>query len=255
MFDPNATDVPFEWKRKDHYSLRIAWLTNDVSEERKEEDREMMREILKHEPTDEMLGFNPRFKGWYMHFNVVMDFHDTLKDAVKHARRTLKDSELNAGKFNLGFMGEPSAPIKLSKEQRLRIIDKLEQSSEVEKDIVKEAMLELGLFALHAWIEHTPYRHEMKTLFKSPSNPVRSLVGYNCLVWHGEGERDDWEQMAEGVLELNGNTVQVGDWSRSFGDRVPVEGIAFSEVSFDQPAADGLYDFIEAKDDRLKDEG
>jgi hypothetical protein len=253
MFDPTSENLPFDWKRKAHYTMRIVWMTNEKSEQQKSEDRELLEALASEDVPEELLEFEGRHKGWHVLFNVSHEFHTSSKDALKQARRVIAHSELKPGKFNFGLNTPSQAPVQLSKDQRAQAIALLEQSTSGQEDILKEIFLEFGTVALNAWIEDAAFREEFKTLFKAPSNPLRSLVGYNVVVSHGIGD-DEWNEIAEGTLELDENTVRVGDWSRTFSSKCEVEGVAFFDTSLYEPASDGLYDHINARDERLKDE-
>jgi hypothetical protein len=93
-------------------------------------------------------------------------------------------------------------------------------------------------------------RDEIETVFSDADNPIRSMVGLECAV--SKGKDKDWEDLATAALELEGNTVRVGDWSRDFEDQNEVTGIAFGEASVYDEIQDIVY-FFDIPDKSISD--
>lgn len=48
-----------------------------------------------------------------------------------------------------------------------------------------------------------------------------------------EEEEQDWEEIAVGMVSLEGNRLTVGFWSHTFDENTKVIGVAYEEASFE----------------------
>ncbi len=252
--DPKSPDLPPNWQEKPHYNLRVHWLTKIQSKEQQKTDPEML-ESLEEQELDERIaelpkgGISERYPGWFMYFNVATKFADSLEEILNEARKLIKNSDFSAGSVGrLAFsLFEQSdnfeAPAKPFKAQRLELIRQLEtpKVNISQFDFVRDAFVEVGEYALNASIEGLPFRDEFETTFSEVDNPVRSMIGLECEVFKGEGH--DWEDVASGKLEIDGNMVRVGSWSKEFENQDEVSGVAFEEASVHDEQEDTFYLF------------
>jgi hypothetical protein len=253
--DPTSPDLPLEWQETPHFDVRVDWLTRTQSETQEKHQAEIL-EMLKEQAqeigedfTDLPIGgIQQRYPGWFVHFNVANIFADSLEEALLEAKKVIKNSDFSASAFGrMALVSDKledySAPAKPFKAQRLELIHQLETpKEEVGKfDFFREAFLEVGEYALHVSLEDIAYREEFETTFGSPANPIRSMIGLECSV--SRGNDDDWEDIVTGELELEGNTVRVGSWSREFENHNEVSGAAFDEASVYDEIQDIVYAF------------
>jgi hypothetical protein len=258
--DPQSPDLPISWQLKPNYSFRVDWLTKTKSEQAEKRNAEMLKqEALESGEVPEDLpkgGVTQQHPGWYMHLNVDMSFADSLEEALADARKFIKNSDFSASAFGrMGFEDQTknfNAPVKPFKAQRLELIRQLETPKEhVGKfDFFREAFVEIGEYALTVGLESLSMRDEIETVFFEAENPVRSMIGLECAV--SKGKDEDWEDVATGELELEGNTVRVGTWSRDFEDHDEVSGIAFGEASVYDAIQDIVY-FFDIPDKSISD--
>lgn len=231
-------EIPSEWQEKDHYHFRVAWLqlhpdylALDAGDFRLVNAEEAQQEGL--EPTFE-LDVHP---GWWIHLNVDSGWGETLEESLNAVKSVLKNSAFGAGVLELRRHGE-RAPAHVSKSQRRDLIGQImhprdNPRARPDDGIVREAFLKIG--------EHTPFREEFEAAFGAPENPLRSLVGRECVL-HGlhvddyEKEEQPWQELARGALELEGTTVRVGGWSHTFTGDEAVFGVAFEEASLESAA-------------------
>jgi hypothetical protein len=252
--DPTSPDLPPNWQEKPHYNLHVHWLTKTQNEDQQKTDPETLEALEEHELDEELVelpkgGISERYPGWFIHFNVAAKFADSLEEMLKEASKFIKNSDFSASSmgrisFSLFEQGNNfEAPAKPFKAQRLELIRQLEIPKENigQFDFVRDAFVEVGEYALNASIEALPFRDEFETIFSEADNPLRSMIGLECAVSKGKGE--DWEDVATGELELEGNTVRVGTWSRDFEDHDEVAGIAFGEASVHDEIQDTFYLF------------
>lgn len=264
--------LPQEWQEITEYSLRVGWLHTkptpsqlELQEAIKENDKNASLEIVGH-------------PGWWLHSYVVaMVTFETLDDALASAKSTLKNSDLNGAGFGLED-ALSKAPAKLSKSQRVKLIDEImHEPKEKHEGLVREAFLQEGDYALSVWIEELSFRPDFEAAFVAPENPLRSFVDKAATIYSAplveseeedeldlgdfEAEDDpdmedlseeemieaigalermkdvdadaDWQEVARGVVRLEGNTLLVGEWQCVIPDEALVYGAAFESASFD----------------------
>jgi hypothetical protein len=323
--NPNELNLPEQWREVSHYDLRIAWLHNRprassvafIEEMEKEHGKKISLEVAGH-------------PGWWLYSNVLVgESFDSLEETLAFAKSTLKNSDFAASVLSFDVAPGSSAPVRLSKSQRIKLIDQImhEPKNELPEGLVREAFLQVDDYALSLWIEDVPYREECEAMFAAPENPLRSLEGERCTVStssleeyldddlededdfddedfgdmddlseeekkefqefleaveKGETpklpsmlkaeftesdetedldelealdeleeledlddvdglendedemlEDDEWQEVAKGVVRLEGNTVHVGDWHCTVLEGQLVYGTAFLQASFD----------------------
>lgn len=322
----NELNLPEQWREVGHYDLRIAWLHNqpqahtlEFQQIMEEHGKKISLEVAGH-------------SGWWLYSNVLFgSSFDVLEEALALAKSTLKNSDLAASALSFDVLPGSSAPVRLSKSQRIKLIDQImhEPKYELLEGIVREAFFQLEDYALSVRIEDVPYREEFEAMFAAPENPLRSLEGEICTVYTSvldedlededlddfdmdddfdEGLEDsdmddldeeekkefreflealekgetpklpsmlkpeftesdeaedldeleeldeledlddlddleddedemledgDWQEVAKGVVRLEGNTLHVGDWSCTVPENELVYGTAFMQASFD----------------------
>jgi hypothetical protein len=251
--DPKSPDLPLAWQEKPHYNLRVHWLTKTENTKTQEADTEIPEDEIEEFDEDQMelpkIGVSKQYPGWFMHFNVSTKFADSLEEILKEASKFIKNSDFSAssvGRISFSLFEQSNnfeAPAKPFKAQRLELIRQLETPKENinQFDFVRDAFVEVGDYALNASIEVLPFRDEFKTTFSEADNPLRSMIGLECEVFQGEGH--DWEDIASGELEVDGNMVRVGSWSKEFENHDEVSGVAFEEASVHDEIQDTFYLF------------
>jgi hypothetical protein len=322
FMNSNDLNLPEQWREVSHYDLRIAWLHNQP----KASSVAFMEEVEREHGKKISLEVTGR-PGWWLYSNVLKGASfDSLEEALAFAKSTLKNSDFAASPFNFDVTPGFKAPVRLSKSQRIKLIDEImhEPKGELEEGLVREAFLQVDDYALSVWIEDIPYPEEFEAMFAAPENPLRSLEGEVCTVYtsaldedfdgedfededfdddfdmddlemddlgeeevkefrdylealqkgetpelpaalqklsEGDDEEDlneledsddlddlddledfdedderqgdDWQEVAKGVLRLEGNTVHVGDWHCTVSENELVFGTAFRQASFD----------------------
>lgn len=164
--------LPKEWQEVTDYSLRIGWLHNqpkpsqlEMERHMKEEGKEVSLEILGH-------------PGWWNYANVYMNSFGSLEEALAAAKSTLKNSDFKPSGFFLEESVSSSAPVRLSKSQRIKLIDEIMHEPVVKhEDLLREAFLQEGDYALSVWVEALSFREDFEAEFETPENPLRSFVG------------------------------------------------------------------------------
>jgi hypothetical protein len=272
MSERNEAALPKEWQKVSDYSLRIGWLHNqpkpshlEMQEMFKAEGKEVSLEILGH-------------PGWWNYANVFMNSFGTLEEALAAAKSTLKNSDFKPSGFMLEESPSTSAPVKLSKSQRIKLIDEIMHEPAIKhEDLLREAFVQEGDYALSVWIEELSFREDFEAAFESPENPLRSFVGETATVHTaplvedededeldlGDFESDDdpdmedlseeelvetigalermkdvdddtdWQEVAKGMVKIEGNTLLVGEWQCVVPDDELIYGAAFESASFD----------------------
>jgi hypothetical protein len=274
MSERNEAMLPPQWQKITDYSLRLSWLHNqpkpshlEMEKMMQEEGKEVSLEIIGH-------------PGWWQHANIFMASFDTLEDALAAAKSTLKNSDFTP--FGLLEDAPSSAPVKLSKSQRIKLIDEIMHEPVVKHaELVREAFLQEGDYALSVWIEELSFREDFEADFETPENPLRSFVGEIATAHTaplveaddeneldlGDFESDDdpdmedlseeemievlgnfekmkdinarglddadWQEVAKGVVKIEGNTLFVGDWQCVVPNDAEIYGAAFDSASFD----------------------
>lgn len=272
----NEATLPPEWQKVKDYALRIGWLHNkpkpshlEMQEVMKEQGKEVSLEITGH-------------PGWWQHAHVMMGSFETLEDALNAAKSTLKNSDFKPSILVFDDDAPSSAPVKLSKGQRVKLIDEIMHEPKVPHEgLVREAFLQEGDYALSVWIEELSFREDFEAEFETPENPLRSLVGEVATAYTaplvedddedeldlGEFDTDDdpdmedlseeemvevlnnfekmkdvnaravddedWQEVAKGVVRLEGNTLHVGEWQCDIPNDELIYGAAFDSASFD----------------------
>jgi hypothetical protein len=269
MNEPNEATLPPQWQKVKDYSLRLSWLHNQPKPSHLE-----MEKIMKEEGKEVSLEITGH-PGWWQHANVMMGSFETLEEALSAAKSTLKNSDFKP----FGFFDAPgSAPVKLSKSQRIKLIDEIMHEPVVKHEgLTREAFLQEGDYALSVWIEELSFREDFEAAFETPENPLRSFVGeiataYTAPLTEDEDEDEldlgdfesdddpdmedlseeelvetigalermkdvdddtDWQEVAKGVVKIEGNTLYVGEWQCAVPNEELIYGAAFESASFD----------------------
>jgi hypothetical protein len=186
--NPNELNLPEQWREVSHYDLRIAWLHNQprassiafMEEMEKEHGKKISLEVAGH-------------PGWWLYNNVrVGESFDTLEETLAFAKSTLKNSDLTASVLSFDVPPSSRAPVRLSKNQRIKLIDEImhESKNELPEGLVREAFLQVNDYALSVWIEDVPYREEFEAMFAALENPLRSLEAEVCTVYTSALDED-----------------------------------------------------------------
>lgn len=198
----NELNLPEQWREVSHYDLRIAWLHNQPQAHTLE-FQQMMEEEHGKKISLEVAGH----PGWWLYSNVLFgSSFDALEEALALTKSTLKNSGLAASALSFDVLPGSSAPVRLSKSQRIKLIDQImhEPKHELLEGIVREAFFQLDDYPLSVWIEEIPYPEEFEAMFAAPENPLRSLESEICTVYTSaldedfdDEDFDDGEELSE----------------------------------------------------------
>lgn len=242
-------DIPKEWQLEPHYEPGLYWFSREPRP---------IKLLGKEIPAKE----SEEYPGWYF---LQRDDSMPIVVSLEEALTTLK-SRLKHWKME-DLLGR-RAPIEVSNKVRKQMVIELLNTPiatpppgyDPDRDAPLPPLLsckwELGDYLLVASIEYTPFRPEFSTRFGQPNNPIRSLVGQVCTLsavdlelfdeddlepldlleddesFEEEEEEQDWEEIAVGTVNLEGNRLTVGFWSRTFDANTKVVGVAYEEASF-----------------------
>lgn len=276
MSRQNESTLPREWQKVTDYALRIGWLHNqpkpshlEMQEAMKAEGKAVSLEIVGH-------------PGWWQHAHVMMGSFETLEEALAAAKSTLKNSDFKPSVLAFDNLSPSSAPVRLSKNQRIKLIDEIMHEPVVRhEDLVREAFLQEGDYALLVWIEELSFREDFEAAFETPENPLRSFIGEVATAFTaplteeddedeldlGDFEADDdpdmedlseeemvevlgafekmkdvnsrgsddtdWQEVAKGIVRVEGNTLYVGEWQCTVPNKEMIYGAAFDSASFE----------------------
>ena len=203
--------VPKEWLETPHFELHMAWLTAN------QEDRIA--------PEAEELQDHP---GWWV-WCKINSFRDSVKPLLEVA---LGQAMISISKWQLDQdpeIGQKKAPHQVEQAERDELVQRLLESKrdEVGEDgLMYELFQPYGEYALLVQIFFAPFREDFETTFGAANNPVRSLEGKVCTLVNFETE----EVLSEGGVNLQGNRLTVGFWSKEFAGRLEVSGVAYAEA-------------------------
>lgn len=256
-------DIPELWQEKDHFVLSIDWLSR-ANRRKYELQREMLRLAAEGREPDlfTSLSFGSarqKDAGWYHHMRVLtFQSFRSLAALQKAVERIVRTGDLDAAAFELLY---DDAPIKLSKQQKQTVTQELGSAltgfdfpAQAKGDIFRH-IADLGDYGLEFRVEWFKSREEIGGRFSERDSPLKSLVGLECRVQHLEDiESEDWQDVAEGVFELDGRHLRVGDWTYEVEGDPIVEGTAFEEayleVGGDGQTVEGWAFTVKTKDDK-----
>ena len=265
--------LPPNWRRKEEFVFRAAWRSKR-NERRSLAERLALESLSQGKAVPfvaqlelEDKPFKNRHERWHHYFILqTMTFFKSFGEMLAGVKSFLKRDALDAGSWEMMFSDAP-APVRLSKSQRVALIDKFVKGVKeypFEDKAGKEVFnvfQPYGDHALDLSIEYVELRPSFDTTFGAEDNPVKSLVGKKCTVQgrasaeeNGEKDTDEDEaeqpvlELGEGVLMLDGYTVRVGEWQHTFAEDDEVfESVAFEEVNVYSEALK-LSIFLEAVD-------
>lgn len=257
-----AAEPYSSWRKMPSYSFRAAWLSRSDQRRHLAEKLvlaymargEKVPELLQLELSDHpaLKDLAARREGWH-HLFAIENFRmfDSLPALRQHVKTFCKRSDFAPGPWEILFR-EADAPVGFSKAQRIRLLDKVLKAVEAypfaddDEHHFYELLEPLGDYALALSVEYGSFRRFIDGSFGDEDNPVRSLAGKACRVSSLAFSADEEEApavVAEGVLELSGNTVRVGAWAHSFDDDDDIfESVAYEEVNIASEAlAQSIY--------------
>jgi hypothetical protein len=208
--------IPKEWLETPHYELHMAWLTSNQEERIAPEAEEL-----------------PDHPGWWV-WCKINSFRDSVKPllevALKEATTSLRNWQLDQ---NPEFNQNKKAPYQAEPAEREELIKRLLESkrTEVGEDsLMYELFQPYGDFALLVQVFFAPFREDFETTFGAASNPARSLEGQVCTLVNFETE----ELLSQGSVNLQGNRLTVGFWSKEFAGRLEASGVAYAEAFWEE---------------------
>ncbi len=241
MSKRNESSLPEQWRKVTDCSLRIGWLHNQPKPSQLE-----LQEVMKEQGKDvslEILGH----PGWWNYANVYMNSFGSLEEALTAAKSTLKNSDFKPSAFNFD---EPLAtvPVKLSKSQRIKLIDEIMHEPVVKhEDLLREAFVQEGDYALSVWIEELSFREDFEAAFETPENPLRSFVGETVTVFTAPLGTDDDDLEDKVALE---DEVDIGEFE---ADDPEMEDMSEEEMVEALGALEKMKDIDEAIEDANPD--
>jgi hypothetical protein len=245
MSKRNEATLPLPWQKVTDYALRMGWLHTkpkpshlEMQAALKEDDKDISLEIVGH-------------PGWWSHFNIMMASFGSLEDALSVAKSTLKNSDFSATVLNFDAPNA-SAPVKLSKGQRIKLIDQIMHEPEVKHEgIFREAFVQEGDYALSVWIEELSFREDFEVAFETPENPLRSFVGETVTVFTAPLGTDDEDELTIGEFEADDPEME--DMSEK--EMVEVLGALEKMKDIDEDIEDANTDWKEVAKGVVKLEG
>lgn len=245
VLDPN---LPASWQLKDNYMVGMAWLSRR-NERRAAAERLALEFVAMGEEVPSVVKLElskesnaSEYEGWHHLFMVQMaSFYEGFAALTQGVKTLFKRGELDAGSFEF-LLSDVQAPVRLSKSQRVMLIDTFMKGvkghtfSEDEEGIF-EMIVPFGDYALRLGVEYARIRDTIDGHFEDADNPLRSLVGVAChaYAWTFEAQDEDEAAMptvGEGVLELDGHHVRIGEWQHTFeADDLIIDSAAFEEVT------------------------
>jgi hypothetical protein len=250
MLNPDSPDLPKEWQKQPHYSWRIEWLTTNPSQEQLQEINHTRQIMLGGGGSAELLEdsyVNPKgflgFEGWFLHFTITGVLVGSSAPLAE-IKNFLTNSDFRDRWMLSRHRGQP-APTHVYKQQRKALFALIE--AEFQKNIGADNRSKVLLpidetYALCVSIDNALFTPRFKAEFSSPINPIRSFVGQEFRVSKYDLDEEDWVQAAQGILEINENTVKVGEWTQTFDPKEIVHGSAF-EDAWIEPEDLGLFGF------------
>jgi hypothetical protein len=249
MSDRNEATLPLPWQKATDYALRISWLHTkpkpshlEMQEALKEDGKEISLEIVGH-------------PGWWSHFNIMMASFESLEDALAAAKSTLKNSDFSATVLNFDSPNA-SAPIKLSKGQRIKLIDQIMHEPEVKHEgIFREAFVREGDYALSVWIEELSFREDFEVAFETSENPLRSFVSETVTVFTAPLGTDDEDELEDelAIGEFQADDPEMEDMNEK--EMVEVLGALEKMKDIDEEIEDANTDWKEVAKGVVKLEG
>lgn len=241
-------EEPFEsWKKKPSYTFGAHWLSR-ATLRRAFAEEVALRLAAQRETTTPLVALELERddedgswpEGWHLFLNIeAFTMLDSFAALIAHVKSFLKRHDLAAGSWEM-LLRDRAAPVRLSKAQRVALIDKtLKALSAHPFDKPGQEFLRIiepfGDYALSLSIEYARFRHFMDGPFGAEDNPIHSLVGLACRVMglpHDADEDTEPTLLAEGVLSLAGTTVRVADWEHTFDAEDEVfESVPYVEVN------------------------
>ncbi len=235
--EPNTNSA---WQQQEGFILKASWFYN--------------KKAKSEQPESSEDDFNVKIVGhpnWRFNFSVVQALHRNFEDAILAAKTFFKHSEFTANKLYIPPKTE-SAPINLSKKQRVKLIDQImhgpREAKAESSGLLRTAFLDDGEDALWVTIEEIEYADEIERKFTDEDNPLQSLIGKNCSAYvnyHIDDEKllerqkehfikEELETIKQyldkkkayrgkktisGPLKIEEGVVSVGSWSYSFEDK------------------------------------
>ncbi len=252
--------LPLNWRRKEEFVFRAAWRSK--RDERRSLAERVALESLAQGKAVPFIAqlelqdtpFKNRHEGWHHYFILqTMTFFKSFGEMLAGVKSFLKRDALDAGSWEMMFRDAP-APVRLSKAQRVALIDRFVKGVKeypFEDEVGREVFSVFqpyGDYALDLSVEYVVLRPAFDSTFGAEDNPIKSLVGKKCTVRGrasaeesededtdkntDEAEEEPLLELGEGVLTLDGYTVQVGEWQHTFEENDEVfESVAFEEVN------------------------
>jgi hypothetical protein len=249
MSERNEAALPKEWRKITDYSLRIGWLHNqpkasqlELEQVMKEEGKEVSLEIIGH-------------PGWWSYAHIMMGSFGSLDDALAAAKSTLKNSDFKPSVFILDESVPSSAPVKLSKSQRIKLIDEIVHEPTLKhEDLLREAFVQEGDYALSVWIEELSFREDFEAAFETLENPLRSFVGETVTVFTAPlGTDDDDLEDEVDMGEFEADDPEMEDMSEE--EMVEVLGALEKMKDIDEAVEDANPDWKEVAKGVVRLEG
>lgn len=252
--------LPLSWRRKQEYVFRAAWRSKR-DERRTLAERVALENLSQGKAVPfvaqlelDNVRFENRHEGWHHYFILQsFTFFKSFGEMLNGVKSFLKRDDLDAGSWEMMFRDAP-APVRLSKSQRVALIDKFVKGVKqypFEDKAGKEVFSVFqpyGDYALDLSIEYIVLRPSFDTTFQADDNPVKSLVGKKCTVRGRAAQKNEDEDEEAPLLELDGYTVRVGEWRHTFGkDDEVFESVAFEEVNIYSEVLK-MSIFLESKD-------
>lgn len=236
---------PFEsWKKSESFAFRASWLSQK-NKRLGYAEQLALRFMAKGEelPVVLQIELDPsvghKREDWHRYLTIeAFVILDSYAELTAYIKTFFKRSDFGPGDWEMLFM-EEEAPVRLSKSQRIGLLDKSLKALASHSFEFSEELWQLiepfGDYALELGAERAYFRHFVEGEFNAEDNPLQSLVGESCKVESLAFDADKDEKatlLAEGVLELSGNTVRIADWQQTFDDHDEIfESVPYLEVN------------------------
>ncbi|GIW28463.1 MAG: hypothetical protein KatS3mg070_1826 [Meiothermus sp.] len=254
-------DIPKEWQLEPHYEPGLYWFS------REPQSLKLLGEEIPATESEEYPGW------YFLQRGDSMRIVDSLEEALATLKSRLKHwnmEDLLGRRAPIEVSGKVRKQMVIELLNTPIATPPPDYDPDRDKPLppLLSCKWELGDYLLVASIDYTPFRSEFSTRFGRPNNPIRSLVGQVCTLsaidlelldeddpedlddlneddlepldlleddedFEQEEEEQDWEEIAVGMVSLEGNRLTVGFWSHTFDENTEVIGVAYEEASFE----------------------